>query len=85
VAKGAQPIQPGRPERAAHHDELTARAAGLTADIATKSLRRALAMIKEHGPDATVLLLQGVLGPDDQVLEAGLASQPKVEKPAAAG
>jgi hypothetical protein len=53
------------------------------ADIATKSLRRAQAAIREHGPDGVVLLLQGTLAANGVIEEAGLAAQPKL-KPALA-
>jgi hypothetical protein len=52
----------------------------LTADIATKSLRKAKAMIIEHGVDAVAAILQGKLE-GNSVVEAGLVVQPKL-KPA---
>ena len=53
----------------------------VTANIATKGLRKALATVAEHGADGCVLLLQGVLSGGDVVDEAGFTAQPKV-KPA---
>jgi glutamate synthase domain-containing protein 3 len=49
----------------------------ITADIAAKSLRRAQKAIREAGTDNIVVTLQGVLGPADAILEAGLCAQPK--------
>src|SRR3954468_4264878 len=52
-------------------------------DIAAKSARKALAGIREHGPDGVMAILQGKLGQGDVLLEAGLVGQPKVPKAAA--
>src|SRR3954462_14105665 len=52
----------------------------VTTDIAAKSARKALAAIREHGPDGVMAILQGKLGKGDVLLEAGLAVQPKVQK-----
>lgn len=54
------------------------------ADIATKSLRRVLASIAEHGADGVVVLIQGVLGTGDTISEAGLTAQPKAPAKATA-
>src|SRR3954463_8880162 len=54
----------------------------VTTDIAAKSARKALATIREHGPDGVMAILQGKLGGGDVLLEAGLVVQPKVPKPA---
>jgi hypothetical protein len=51
------------------------------ADVATRSMRRVLAAIAEHGPDGVAILVQGALV-GDEIAEAGLAAQPKVPKPA---
>ena len=55
-----------------------------TASINAKSLRKAVATIKELGPDNVIATVQGVLVGD--VIEgAGLAAMPKGPKPAATG
>ncbi len=54
----------------------------VTADIATKSLRKAVKTLTENGADNVVLILQGVLAADDRIEEAGITAQVKV--PAAA-
>lgn len=54
----------------------------LSADIACKSLRKALTMIREVGTDGCVSLIQGKLGPDNVVQECGLVTQLKVAKAA---
>lgn len=53
----------------------------LLADIATKSLRKACVTLAENGPEATMLVLQGVLTGGDSIDEAGLAATVKA-KPA---
>jgi hypothetical protein len=53
----------------------------VTADIASKSLRKAQATIAEHGADNVAAILQGKLQ-GNTVVEAGLVAQPKKEKPA---
>jgi len=54
----------------------------LSADIATKSLRRAQATIKELGADGVACILQGNLV-GDAIADAGLSAQPKQKKQAA--
>ena len=54
----------------------------VTADVATKSVRRALATIAEHGPDGVSVIVQGKLV-GDTIADAGLMAQPKA-KPAVA-
>jgi hypothetical protein len=44
----------------------------VTADVAAKSQRKAIATIREVGVEHCVALIQGKLGPGDEVLEAGL-------------
>jgi hypothetical protein len=56
----------------------------VVADVATKSVRRAVAVIGEHGPDAFAVVLQGRLQRGDTLSEAGLSAMPKTPKPAAA-
>ena len=58
----------------------------VTADIASKSIRKAAATIAEHGVDGVAFVLQGKLQADDTLTEAGLAVQlktPPVAKAAA--
>jgi hypothetical protein len=54
----------------------------VSADIAAKAVRKAQAVITEHGTDGVAALLQGKLGKGDVLLEAGLVAQVKVPKPA---
>ena len=49
----------------------------LTAEIASKSLRKAQTAIRDVGADNIVLLLQGHLIAGDVIAEAGLSAQPK--------
>ena len=49
------------------------------ADIATKSLRKACVTLAEHGPEATVLVLQGELV-GDRIDGAGLVAQVRVAR-----
>jgi hypothetical protein len=49
----------------------------VTADIAAKSLRKARAVIAEHGADKVALIVQGKLFGDNAVTEAGLVAQLK--------
>jgi hypothetical protein len=48
----------------------------VSVDLNAKSVRRALAVISEHGPDG-VTVIQGKLA-GDTVAEAGIMAQPKV-------
>lgn len=50
------------------------------ADLAAKSVRRAIAMVREHGPEAVAAIVQGRLS-SGQIAEAGLSVQPKGPKP----
>lgn len=54
-----------------------------TADVATRSIRRVLAVIAEYGPDGVAILVQGALV-GSEITEVGLAAQPKTPKAAAA-
>jgi hypothetical protein len=55
----------------------------VTADVASKSVRKCRAVIAEHGADNVALVLQGKLMDDGTVSEAGLVAQPKTPKKAA--
>jgi hypothetical protein len=46
-------------------------------------VRRAIAMVREHGPEAVAAIVQGRLS-GNQIAEAGLSVQPKGPKPAPA-
>lgn len=47
----------------------------LSAEIATKSLRKVHAVISEVGTAGCVTLIQGKLGPNDVMQECGLSAQ----------
>ena len=48
--------------------------------LTSKGLRKALAMIAEHGLDKVAVIVQGKLGEGDVVLEAGIIAQPRLPK-----
>jgi hypothetical protein len=54
----------------------------LSAEIATKSLRKAQAAIREAGVDAIALVLRSCLVEGDVIAEAALSAQPKAAKQA---
>jgi hypothetical protein len=54
-------------------------ARSVIADLNAKSVRKAIATIREAGPDNVACILQGKLGAKDEMLEAGLAVQAKVK------
>jgi hypothetical protein len=49
------------------------------ADLAAKSVRRAIALVREHGPDAVAAIIQGRLV-GSEITEARVMVQPKVQK-----
>jgi hypothetical protein len=49
----------------------------LTAEFAPRAVRKALAAVAEHGPEAVVCMVQGRLLADSSIGEAGLMVQPK--------
>lgn len=53
----------------------------ISADIATKSLRKAVATVREAGPDNAICFIQGKLVGTQRVIEAGLVAQAKMPKP----
>ena len=55
----------------------------VSAELNAKSVRRALAVIAEHGPDGVSVIVQGKLAADS-IAEAGIVAQPKVRPQAAA-
>jgi hypothetical protein len=50
----------------------------VTADLATKSVRKALKTLIENGADNVALILQGALGQNNRIEEAGITAQVKV-------
>jgi hypothetical protein len=58
----------------------------LTADLNAKSVRKAIATIREAEPETYAVVLQGKLQPDNSIAEAGLTVQlkTKAEAPAPA-
>jgi hypothetical protein len=54
----------------------------VTADLAAKSVRRAIAAVREHGPENVAAIVQGRLS-GNSIAEAGLSVQPKGPKPEA--
>jgi hypothetical protein len=57
----------------------------ITADLNAKSVRKAIAAIRESGPENVACILQGKLAADNTLAEAGLTVQvkAKTETPAA--
>jgi hypothetical protein len=55
----------------------------LTVDLASKAIRKAQAVIDEHGVDGTAVILQGKLLAGDVLAECGILAQPKGKKPEA--
>jgi hypothetical protein len=53
----------------------------VTTEIAAKSVRHAIAAIRENGPDGIACVLQGRLAVGDLLLDAGLTAQIKAPKP----
>jgi hypothetical protein len=52
----------------------------VTADLSTKSIRRAVKALQEHGPDNITLVLQGALAVNNHLEEAGLVAKIKTKK-----
>jgi len=50
----------------------------VTADLNAKSVRRAIANIRQAGPDNVACILQGRLDANNALLDAGLAIQQKI-------
>jgi hypothetical protein len=51
----------------------------VTADLNAKSVRKAIATIREAGADNVACILQGRLGAKDELLDAGLAVTVKIK------
>jgi hypothetical protein len=80
-AEVAQLVAPDRTPRVTLTVRLPDRS--LIADLAAKSVRRALATITEHGSTGVTVIVQGKLV-GDTITEAGLMAQPKARAHAAA-
>jgi hypothetical protein len=67
------------PDSAPARTEITIEVGGrtVTADIATKSIRKVLKTLADQGPDRVVVIVQGVLAAGDRIEEAGLVAQVK--------
>jgi predicted deacylase len=72
-------ISDGAPART----EITIEVGGrtVTADIASKSLRKVLRTLADNGADKVVVIIQGVLTAGDRIEEAGLVAQVKAAEP----
>jgi len=53
----------------------------VTASINAKSVRKAAAIVAEHGPDMVAVILQGALAVDNTLTDAGITAQVKQPKP----
>jgi hypothetical protein len=67
------------PDNAPARTDITISVGGRTvsADLATKSVRKAVKTLTENGTENVVLILQGALGPNDCIEEAGITAQVK--------
>jgi len=54
----------------------------LVVDVAAKSIRRAIGVIREHGADGVTCIIQGRLV-GERIDDAGLSAQPKAQEPKA--
>jgi hypothetical protein len=72
----------GKPRCIVH---ITAAGRTIVADLNSKSVRKAIAAIKENGAEGCAVILQGKLAADNTLAEAGLTVQvkTKAETPAA--
>ena len=68
------------PDSAPSRTELMVAVAGrtVTADLATKSVRKAVKTLTENGADKVVLIIQGALSSGNRIEEAGITAQVKV-------
>jgi hypothetical protein len=66
--------------------EVTVTVGGRTvsADLATKSVRKVIKTLTDHGTDNVVLILQGALSASDRIEDAGITAQVKAPQPVAA-
>jgi hypothetical protein len=56
----------------------------ISAEVNAKSLRRCIATVRDLGPDAVAVVLQGKLEANGVLVEAGIAAMPKTPKAATA-
>ena len=80
-AEAAQLVAPDGQPRVAVAIRLPDRR--VSVELNAKSVRRALVVIAEHGPDGVSCIVQGKLV-GDAITEAGIMAQPKVRPQAAA-
>src|SRR5258708_3299396 len=68
------------PDSAPSRTDVTVTVGGRTisADLATRSVRKAVKTLIEHGTDNVVLILQGALGQNNRIEEARITAQVKV-------
>jgi len=74
------------PDNAPPRTDLTIAIDGrtITADLATRSVRKAVKTLTDNGRDNVVLVLQGVLTASNRIEEAGIVAQVKAKAPAGA-
>ena len=60
---------------------ITVGARRVSGQVSAKSLRKAVAMITEHGTEKVVLIVQGKLQEDDVISECGLVAQLRAPRP----
>ena len=74
------------PDNAPPRTDLTIAIDGrtITADLATRSVRKAVKTLTDNGRDNVVLVLQGVLTASSRIEEAGIVAQVKAKAPAGA-
>jgi hypothetical protein len=67
------------PDNAPQRTTITVVVAGrtVTADIATKTIRKVVRGLQEHGPENVVLVLQGALAMNNHLEEASIVAQVK--------
>ena len=75
------PVPEGKPRCLVR---ITVAGRSVTADLNAKSVRRAIANIREAGPDNVSCILQGRLDGNNALLDAGLAIQPRTKPEAPA-
>jgi len=61
--------------------KITLQGGAMFAEVATKSLRRAITTIAEHGADSVIVFVEGKLSPVNILQDAGLVSRLKTPAP----
>jgi hypothetical protein len=51
----------------------------VTADLATKAIRKVVRSLQEHGPENVSLVMQGALAVNNHIEEAGIVAQVKAQ------